>query len=78
MANGIAKVSLELLYHFQCGYCQGWWSIGDFTPEEGKQIYCPHCGLQNSVSEQVLLGRDFHAHECVVEAEMLQDQEGDR
>jgi hypothetical protein len=58
-ANGAAKVSLENLWHFQCDYCQGWWSIGDYTPPPHRQIYCPHCGLQNTVPERVLTGKDF-------------------
>lgn len=46
---GTAKISVESLHHFNCDYCKGWWSIGDYKPAAHRQIYCPHCGLQNTV-----------------------------
>ncbi len=35
------KVSIEILYHCQCGECGAWWSVGDRVPVEE---YCPRCG----------------------------------
>jgi hypothetical protein len=35
--------TVEKLQHFQCGFCNKWWSIGD--PDSRKQDwYCPWCG----------------------------------
>lgn len=41
--------SLERLYHFRCGNCDGWWSVADKTPQEGRSVFCPHCGAANLV-----------------------------
>ena len=47
------KLSKEILYHFNCGKCNKWWSIADYhlfsnnvqKNEETipKVITCPHC-----------------------------------
>jgi len=47
------QFTVEVLYHFNCGRCQNWWSCGS-TPTEttsnitwgivGKYFHCPHCG----------------------------------
>lgn len=34
--------SVENLVHFNCPYCQKWWSVGD-APEEKKDWSCPWC-----------------------------------
>jgi hypothetical protein len=34
--------SAETLYHFNCGKCKGWWTIGDWKKD--TKLYCPHCG----------------------------------
>jgi len=34
--------SRELLMHYQCSACKGWWSIGDGRSYGG--YFCPHCG----------------------------------
>lgn len=36
------KVSKEVLVHFQCSECKGWWTIGD-APER-DHWFCPWCG----------------------------------
>ncbi len=36
--------SIEVLYHFSCGKCQNWWSIGDFQSGKNNHLTCPHCG----------------------------------
>ncbi len=55
------KVSLEMLYHFQCGHCQKWWSVGDFEWQAGKLVYCPHCAKPGQTGENPLLAEDFNA-----------------
>jgi predicted RNA-binding Zn-ribbon protein involved in translation (DUF1610 family) len=37
------RYSIETLVHFQCTYCEGWFSIGD-APLQGMSYYCPWCG----------------------------------
>ena len=39
--------SLEVLSHFQCGKCAGWWSIGDAVLEDRAEWFCPWCGINN-------------------------------
>ncbi len=34
---------IEVLYHFRCRHCEGWWTIGDWQPGTAA-IRCPHCG----------------------------------
>lgn len=53
------KVSLELLYHFQCGCCNKWWSIGDYGYHAGNQMTCPYCNVGQVLPEKPLLGKDF-------------------
>lgn len=36
------RQSVERLSHFQCGSCQGWWSIADAP--DNRTWYCPWCG----------------------------------
>jgi len=55
------KVSKEVLYHFNCGACEKWWSIADHhlisnnVPENEKKvpilIICPHCGHNEEIKE---------------------------
>jgi len=49
------QFTIEILYHFNCGKCKGWWSYA-LTPEykfqhlgwgmSGKFQHCPHCGAE--------------------------------
>jgi hypothetical protein len=34
--------SIEMLVHFRCSVCSGWWSIGDAKVD--RTYFCPHCG----------------------------------
>jgi DNA-directed RNA polymerase subunit RPC12/RpoP len=53
--------SKEILYHFNCGKCDKWWSIADYhlfsnsVPENEKKvpilITCPHCGHNEEIKE---------------------------
>lgn len=39
---GALIFSREMLMHYQCPACHGWWSIGDGRSYGG--YFCPHCG----------------------------------
>ena len=50
------QYTVEILYHFTCGFCSEWWSyaLTPFTQSvdielSDKRIYCPHCGHTQSV-----------------------------
>ena len=53
MSDGKHQYTVEILYHFNCGLCQGWWSY-PFTPNQledynmhlpaDERFWCPHCG----------------------------------
>ena len=45
--KSVSKKSIELLYHFQCIFCNKWWSIGD-APEDKAKWFCPWCGKKNN------------------------------
>jgi len=55
------KFSKEILYHFNCGVCDKWWSIADhhlFSNNVPKSehmvpnlIICPHCGHKEEVKD---------------------------
>ena len=55
------KFSKEILYHFNCGNCNKWWSIADHhllsnnVPKSEQMvpnlIICPHCGHKEEVIE---------------------------
>lgn len=44
--------SIETLFHFKCGSCLKWWSIGD-PKKTGwntkKALFCPLCGHKQKV-----------------------------
>ncbi len=40
------KFSKEILYHFNCGKCNKWWSVSDYhllSIDNNKKVTCPHC-----------------------------------
>ena len=51
------QYTVEVIYHFTCGSCNGWWSYA-VTPfvqpflfgVTDEQIYCPHCGHTQTAS----------------------------
>ncbi len=50
------KFSKEILYHFNCGKCNKWWSISDYhllsnTIPETNKIICPHCEHKEKLIE---------------------------
>ena len=49
--------STEILTHFQCDDCKGWWTVADYhaAPKKTEKRYCPHCGNEQS---DVLIARE--------------------
>ena len=45
------KYSVETLYHFSCGSCKSWWSIGDFNITRFKSLTCPYCGETEALED---------------------------
>ena len=45
------KFSKEILYHFNCGKCNKWWSISDHHLLSKNIITCPHCGHEGKIKE---------------------------
>lgn len=47
--------SNEILTHFRCNQCGGWWSIGDFEVRRARYItevlYCPWCGVAHRIDD---------------------------
>ena len=49
------EYTIEMLYHFTCGKCKGWWSYAH-TPTTNKiegpktLMFCPHCGEDGDVT----------------------------
>lgn len=49
------KYTHELLHHFTCGQCSGWWTYATLAPfdkwplPDGCRMYCPHCGHKDWV-----------------------------
>ena len=57
MTNLVGRYSMESLYHFSCGACRKWWSVGDAIKVESTLHHCPHCGAQ----QHMMLARDLDA-----------------
>jgi len=36
--------SVEILHHFLCISCRGWWSIGLQKVMKPRHLFCPWCG----------------------------------
>ena len=46
------KFSKEILYHFNCGKCEKWWTIADHHfLSKSNLIICPHCGYKEKIKE---------------------------
>ena len=45
----MARVSIEILYHYRCNACSQWWSVADIAP--GDRVACPHCFTAQPVEE---------------------------
>ena len=46
------KFSVEELFHFNCGFCKRWWTVGDWEPVE--VMACPHCGNRQCIEPEPL------------------------
>ena len=44
---GALIFSREMLIHYQCPVCNGWWSIGD--GRSYGSYYCVHCGVFSTI-----------------------------
>ena len=50
--------SKEILWHFTCKFCKGWWSMSATDGWEApglavKNLYCPHCGTDQKIDEDI-------------------------
>ena len=45
--------SIEIIYHFSCKECKGWWSIAmeNFMGANHRRWYCPWCGVNSYYDE---------------------------
>lgn len=49
--------SQEMLTHFQCLHCDGWWSIADYDARIARMhaaptyLHCPWCGIAQRSDE---------------------------
>ncbi len=42
---------LEILHHFNCKDCKGWWSIANETVMKRQRWFCPWCGVEQYYDE---------------------------
>ena len=42
------NVSKESIWHFTCDHCMGFWSVATMDEWQPKDLYCTHCGKQNT------------------------------
>ncbi len=42
----------EVIFHFTCEDCKGWWSIASHYKWKPKKLYCPHCGRIAEITEK--------------------------
>ena len=54
--------SIEILYHFTCKSCSGWWSIAmeNFMGANHRKWFCPWCGVNEYYDESNFsMGREI-------------------
>ena len=54
-------MSIEILYHFSCKECKGWWSIAveNFMGAADREWFCPWCGEKGLHDEgNIPVGRE--------------------
>jgi ribosomal protein L33 len=44
--------SFEIIWHFSCEECKGWWSIAASDKWKPKKLFCPHCGVNTDFSDK--------------------------
>ena len=42
----------EIIWHFTCSECNGFWSIAVMDAWKPYKLYCPHCGNREDHSSQ--------------------------
>ena len=44
------SISKEMIWHFTCEYCTGYWSIAttDGWQPTQRKLFCPHCGKKQT------------------------------
>lgn len=45
----VKKMCIEVLVHFRCCDCDGYWAISDFNRISSDVIYCPHCNCEQLI-----------------------------
>lgn len=43
--------SKEIIWHFTCDSCSGWWSIAASDHWLPKKLFCPHCSCEHIYNE---------------------------
>lgn len=44
------KATREIIWHFVCQHCSGWFSLAVMDDWKPKKLYCPHCGKQQQIT----------------------------
>ena len=54
-------MSIEILYHFVCNECKGWWSIAvENFMGTNQRWFCPWCGVKQYYDEgNIPVGREI-------------------
>jgi hypothetical protein len=42
----------EIIWHFSCKECKGWWSIAVMDKWQPKKLFCVHCGKPYIYNEE--------------------------
>ena len=59
-------MNVEILYHFSCEECKGWWSIAmeNFIGAGSREWFCPWCGDKGFHDEgNIPMGREVSPQE---------------
>ena len=47
------KTTKEIIWHFVCSSCSGWFSIAVMDGWKPKTLWCPHCGVKQEVLDNI-------------------------
>jgi predicted RNA-binding Zn-ribbon protein involved in translation (DUF1610 family) len=47
-------MNTEIIHHFVCTSCKGWWSIAVEEFMEPRKWFCPWCGKENDLRGVIL------------------------
>ena len=60
----------EIIWHFSCKECKGWWSIANTDNWKPEKLFCTHCG-KPYVSDTM----DFKKEKvCLTVSEQMQEE----